>query len=40
MVSKGFKTADVDSWTSFINERIEYWKAEEKRRGVKAPFEK
>lgn len=40
MISKGFKGADVDSWFSFINERIEYWKAEEKRRGVKAPFDK
>ena len=40
MISKGFKGTDVDSWLSFISERIEYWKAEEKRRGVKAPFEK
>lgn len=38
MTAKGFKAADVDGWLSFIRERIEYWKAEEKKRGVKAPF--
>jgi TRAP-type C4-dicarboxylate transport system substrate-binding protein len=30
LVSKGFKAAEVDSWVSFIKERIEYWKGQEK----------
>lgn len=38
MVSKGFKEADVDGWLSYIKERIAYWKAEEKKRGVASPF--
>jgi TRAP-type C4-dicarboxylate transport system substrate-binding protein len=38
MVSKGFSEADVDGWMKFINERIKYWKAEEKKRGIPAPY--
>jgi TRAP-type transport system periplasmic protein len=38
MVSKGFKEAEVDGWISFIKERIAFWKAEEKKRGVATPF--
>jgi hypothetical protein len=38
MVSKGFKEADVDGWLNYIKERIAYWKAEEKKRGVASPF--
>jgi TRAP-type C4-dicarboxylate transport system substrate-binding protein len=38
MVGKGFKEAEVDGWLSYIKERITYWKAEEKKRGVAAPF--
>lgn len=38
MVGKGFKAAEVDGWLSYIKERIAYWKAEEKKRGVAAPF--
>jgi TRAP-type C4-dicarboxylate transport system substrate-binding protein len=38
MVSKGHKEADVDSWVSYIRERIEYWRKEEKKRGIAAPF--
>ena len=30
MVAKGFKPAEVDGWLSFIRERIEYWKGQEK----------
>lgn len=30
MVSKGFAAAEVDSWISFIKERITYWKGQEK----------
>jgi TRAP-type C4-dicarboxylate transport system substrate-binding protein len=39
MISKGFKDTEVDGWVSFIRERIEYWKSEEKKRGVPAPFQ-
>jgi TRAP-type C4-dicarboxylate transport system substrate-binding protein len=38
MVAKGFKEAEVDGWISFIKERIAYWKAEEKKRGIASPF--
>lgn len=38
MVSKGFSEADVDGWMKFINERIKYWQAEEKKRGIPAPY--
>jgi len=38
MVSKGHKGTDVDSWVSYIKERIEYWRKEEKKRGIAAPF--
>jgi TRAP-type transport system periplasmic protein len=38
MVSKGHKGTDVDSWVSYIRERIEYWRKEEKKRGIAAPF--
>jgi len=30
MVSKGYTAAEVDSWISFIKERIEYWEPQEK----------
>jgi TRAP-type transport system periplasmic protein len=30
LVAKGFKAAEVDGWVSFIKERIEYWKTQEK----------
>jgi TRAP-type C4-dicarboxylate transport system substrate-binding protein len=39
MVSKGFKQTEVDSWLNYIKERIEYWKKEEKKRGIAAPFQ-
>jgi TRAP-type C4-dicarboxylate transport system substrate-binding protein len=38
MVSKGYKEAEVDGWLSYIKERIGYWKAEEKKKGVASPF--
>jgi TRAP-type C4-dicarboxylate transport system substrate-binding protein len=38
MVSKGFKEAEVDGWISYIKERIAFWKAEEKKRGIATPF--
>ena len=38
MVAKGFKAAEVDGWLSYIKERLSYWKTEEKKRGIAAPF--
>lgn len=38
MVSKGFKEAEVDDWISFIKKRIPYWKEEQKKRNIPAPF--
>ncbi len=38
MVSKGYKEAELDGWLKYIGERIEYWKKEEKQRGIAAPF--
>lgn len=38
MVGKGYKEAEVDSWLSYIKERIDYWRKEEKAKKVPAPF--
>lgn len=38
MVSKGFKEAEIDGWIKYTKERITYWRGEEKKRGVPAPF--
>jgi TRAP-type transport system periplasmic protein len=38
MVSKGYKTEEVDRWLAFIGERIGYWKAQEKAKKIPTPF--
>jgi len=38
MTSKGFKPAEVDGWLKYINERIDYWKAQEKAKKIPTPF--
>jgi TRAP-type C4-dicarboxylate transport system substrate-binding protein len=38
MVSKGFKAEEVDSWISFIKERIEHWKNQEKIRKIPTAY--
>jgi len=38
LTSKGYKKAEVDSWLSFIRERIDYWKAQEKAKKIPTPF--
>lgn len=38
MVSKGHKATDVDKWISYIRERIDFWKKEEKKRAIVTPF--
>lgn len=39
MISKGFKAAEIDSWISFIKERIEYWKGQEKAKKVPTAYQ-
>ncbi|MDP1991394.1 MAG: hypothetical protein Q8K00_10250, partial [Syntrophales bacterium] len=34
LTAKGYKPAEVDSWLSFIKERIEYWKGQEKAKKI------
>ncbi|MBI5583347.1 MAG: TRAP transporter substrate-binding protein [Deltaproteobacteria bacterium] len=38
LIAKGYKASEVDHWLSFIKERIEYWKKEEKQRKIAGPF--
>lgn len=38
MVSKGTPANEVDSWISFIKERIEYWKGQEKTRKIPTAY--
>ena len=38
LTSKGYKKAEVDSWLSFIRERIDHWKAQEKAKKIPTPF--
>jgi TRAP-type C4-dicarboxylate transport system substrate-binding protein len=38
MISKGHKESDVNAWIKYIQDRIQYWRNEEKRRKVAAPF--
>jgi TRAP-type C4-dicarboxylate transport system substrate-binding protein len=39
MVAKGYKPAEVDGWISFIKERIEYWKGQEKVKKVPTAYQ-
>lgn len=39
MVSKGYKIHEVDGWISFIKERIEYWKGQEKAKKVPTAYQ-
>jgi TRAP-type transport system periplasmic protein len=39
LMAKGFTGSEVDSWISFIKERIEYWKEQEKARKIPAPYQ-
>jgi hypothetical protein len=38
MVSKGYKAAEVDSWISFIKERVDYWKGQEKAKNIPTAY--
>jgi TRAP-type C4-dicarboxylate transport system substrate-binding protein len=39
LVSKGYKEQEVDGWISFIKERTEYWKAQERARKIPSAYE-
>ncbi len=39
LVSKGYKAGDVDTWIKFVQERIEYWKGQEKSRKIPTTFQ-
>ena len=39
MVAKGYKAKEIDGWISFIKERIEYWKGQEKARKVPTAYQ-
>jgi TRAP-type transport system periplasmic protein len=38
MAARGHKAAEIDGWVAYIRERIDYWRGEEKKRGIPAPF--
>ncbi len=38
MASKGYQEAGVDGWLKYIGDRIEYWKAQQRLKGIAAPF--
>jgi TRAP-type transport system periplasmic protein len=39
LVAKGYKEQEIDTWISFIKERTEYWKAQEKARKIPTVYE-
>jgi TRAP-type C4-dicarboxylate transport system substrate-binding protein len=39
LVGKGYKEQEIDTWISFIKERAEYWKAQEKARKIPSAYE-
>jgi TRAP-type C4-dicarboxylate transport system substrate-binding protein len=39
LVGRGYKEPEIDTWISFIRERTEYWKAQEKARKIPSIYE-
>ncbi|MCX5803421.1 MAG: TRAP transporter substrate-binding protein [Proteobacteria bacterium] len=39
LVTKGYKPGEVDSWISFLRERIEYWKGQEKVKNIPTAYQ-
>jgi TRAP-type C4-dicarboxylate transport system substrate-binding protein len=39
LVSKGHKAGDIDGWLSFVRERIEYWKGQEKTKKIPTSYQ-
>jgi len=38
LVSKGYKTAEVEGWVNFVKERIDYWKGQEKAQKIPTAY--
>jgi TRAP-type transport system periplasmic protein len=38
LVAKGHKTAEIEGWLSFVRERVEHWKAQEKAKKIPTAF--
>ncbi len=39
MISKGYKSEDIDSWISYIRERVGFWTQKGKEQGIKSPWQ-
>ncbi|MCX8023234.1 MAG: TRAP transporter substrate-binding protein [Syntrophorhabdaceae bacterium] len=39
MMSKGYKSEEIDGWINFIKERIEYWKGQEKANKIPTAYQ-
>ncbi|MCX5802696.1 MAG: TRAP transporter substrate-binding protein [Proteobacteria bacterium] len=39
LISKGYKAKEIDGWLSFVRERIEYWKGQEKAKKVPTAYQ-
>ncbi len=39
LISKGYKAGEVDTWIKFVQERIEYWKGQEKAKKIPTTFQ-
>jgi TRAP-type transport system periplasmic protein len=39
LMAKGYKAAEIDGWLSFVKERIEYWKGQEKAKKIPTPYQ-
>jgi TRAP-type C4-dicarboxylate transport system substrate-binding protein len=39
LLSKGYKANEIDSWLSFVKERIEYWKGQEKAKNIPTAYQ-
>lgn len=39
LISKGYKAEEIDSWLSFVKERIEYWKGQEKAKNIPTAYQ-
>jgi TRAP-type C4-dicarboxylate transport system substrate-binding protein len=39
LISKGYKAKEIDGWLSFVKERIEYWKGQEKAKNIPTAYQ-
>ncbi|MCX5810260.1 MAG: TRAP transporter substrate-binding protein [Proteobacteria bacterium] len=39
LISKGYKAKEIDGWLSFVRERIEYWKGQEKAKKIPTSYQ-